>query len=168
MSPAGDSWGSEATPQTATALDRPETLLHLSFEPLKPVAVVLPPEESHGFFAQRTLATTQSRGNRILLILARTTISSHFACTRDPALYTLADWAVGAEVPEMSEQRLTYDPSDFSVPSTPEFLDNSSLRFALGSGRDGDGDGAGVPNGRRSDFRSWSWMAMLTSSACSR
>ena len=79
MSPAGDSWGSEATPQTATALDRPETLLHLSFEPLKPVAVVLPPEESHGFFAQRTLATPQSRGNRILLILARTTISSHFA-----------------------------------------------------------------------------------------
>ena len=84
MSPAGDSWGSEATPQTATAQDRPETLLHLSFEPLKPVAVVLPPEESHGFFAQRTLATTQSRGNRILLILARTTISSHFACTGYP------------------------------------------------------------------------------------
>ena len=80
MSPAGDSWGSEATPQTATAQD-PETLLHLFFEPLKPVAVVLPPEESHGFFAQRTLATTQSRGNRILLILARTTFSSHFACT---------------------------------------------------------------------------------------
>ena len=62
----------------------------------------------------------------------------------------------------MSEQRLTYDPSDFSVPAALEFLDNSSLRFALGSGRDGDGDGAGVPNGRRSDFRSWSWMAFTS------